>query len=40
MEYSKEILYLDWTVVTIDPNNPTGDGYSAQLYDQKNRRIT
>lgn len=40
MEYSKEILYLDWTIATIDPDNPIGDGYSAQLYDQKNRRIT
>lgn len=40
MEYAKEILFMEWTVVTIDPDNPTGDAYSAQLYDHKDRRIT
>lgn len=40
MEYAKEILFMEWTVVTIDPDDPLGDTYSAQLYDHKNRRIT
>lgn len=40
MEYAKEILFMDWTVITIDPEDPLRDGYSAQLYDAKDRRIT